>query len=115
MNSILKIFDNYGQKENKFTKYKSLINFIKNIYFSDNEYYKLLSADGFANGNIITNGVDFFKKDYNFDLNMPKLQYKLFIPYIMEKLIVFANQNKGEKLFIQNNISKIYNITNNLF
>jgi len=106
---MLKIFENYGQLDNKFTKYKSLINFLKNIHFSDNEHFKLLKADGFANSNIINDGIDFFKKDYNFDLRMPELQYKLFIPYIMEKLIVFANKNKGEKLFIQNNMSKVYN------
>jgi hypothetical protein len=112
VNSLIKIFYNYGQKENKFINYKSLINFIKNIHFSDKEYYKLLSADGFANSNMINDGVDFFKKDYNVNLNIPKLQYKLFIPYISEKLIVFADQDKGKKLFIRNNISKIYNTFN---
>jgi len=106
---ILKIFENYGQLDNKFTRYKSLINFLKNIHFADNEHLKLLKADGFANDNIVHDGIDFFKKDYNFDLRMPELQYKLFIPYIVEKLIVFADKNEGEKLFLQNNISKIYN------
>jgi hypothetical protein len=107
-------FYNYGKKENKCSNYKSLINFLRKIKFTDKEHYLLLKADAYANNNLIDDGIDFFKHLYNFELNIPQLQYKLFIPYIMEKLIVFSDERGDKSLFKYDNISKIYNTFNEL-
>lgn len=113
-NNISKIFENYGKKENFFTQYKSLINFLQKIKFDDKSHYQLLSADAYAHKNLIDDGVDFFDKYYGFKLSIEHIMYGLFIPYIMEKLIVFTNIKGIEPLFLQNNISKIYNTFNEL-
>lgn len=114
MNNILKLFENHGKKENVFKQYKTLVNFIKKINFYDKSHYQLLSADAYANSNLIDDGVDYFDKFYGFKLNIDHLMYKLFIPYIMEKLIVLTNDSGREPLFLQNNMSKIFNSFNEL-
>jgi hypothetical protein len=111
---ISKIFESYGKKENYFTRYKPFVNFLKKIKFDDESHYQLLSADGYANNNLIKNGVDYFDKFYGFKLNVDHVQYKLFIPYIMEKMIVMANERGKEPLFLQKNMSKVFNTFNEL-
>ncbi len=106
---FLEFFENYGRQETALKTYKALLNFIKKINFDKKSQYQLLSADAFANSHIIYDGVDFFKRFYNFDVNGAQLQYALFIPYIMEKFIVFEEERASEQLFYQPNISKIYN------
>lgn len=113
-NNISKIFENYGKKKNCFTRYKSLVNFLQKIKFDDKSHYQLLSADAYANNNLIDDGIDYFDKFYNHKLTIDHLEYKLFIPYIMEKMIVFTNVTGIEPLFLQNNMFKIFNTFNEL-
>lgn len=113
-NVLANIFENVGAKENSFTRYKSLVNFIQKIKFDEKNHYQLLSADAYANSNLIDDGVDYFDKFYDFKLNIDNLQYRLFIPYIMEKMIVLTNERGNEPLFLQNNMSKIFNTFNKL-
>lgn len=114
MNNISELFENHGKKENFFTRYKPLVNFLQNINFNDKVHYQLLSADAYANSNLIDDGVDYFDKLYGLKLNVEHLMYKLFIPYIMEKMIVITNERGREPLFLQNNMFKIFNSFNEL-
>jgi len=111
---ISKLFENYGKKEKFFTRYKPLVNFLQKINFDDKSHYQLLSADAYANSNFIDDGVDYFDNLYGFKLNNARFIYKLFIPYIMEKMIVLTNERGREPLFLQNNMSKIFNSFNEL-
>lgn len=108
------IFDNVGKKEHYFTRYKSLVNFLKDIKFDDKSHLQLLKADTYGHSNLIDDGVDFFKEFYGFEISMEQLMYGLFIPYVMEKMIVFSDEKGREVLFLQNNISKLYNTFNEL-
>jgi hypothetical protein len=98
--------------DNSYSNYKSFLNFISKINFNHQTQYTLLKADAFANSNFINDGVDFLNHLFGFKDELPDLKYKLTIPYIMEKLIIYADGNN--ELLTQSNTSKVFNTFNNL-
>ena len=116
---IESFWEKYSSK-NIFTKHygdlnptlKSLVNIIKEYNYTESNHYTLLKADAYANKTLVDDGENIFKTIFNFKIDS-EVMYKLFIPYLVEKMIVYSNQ-KGKQNLIEESLPKLHNIFNSL-
>jgi hypothetical protein len=105
--SLLHFFDDYGKKEKTQVSVKSIINKIQKYEYSDDIKQLLLHID--------SNKIDIFEKptDNEDDKYMHTLETRIFIPWLVEKFIVFS-QEKGKNNITINDIKVLHNDFNKL-
>lgn len=92
---------------------KTLINKIKQFYYSDEIKYFLLRIDNYAFFQV-EDTIDFFSKAHK-EYQLQQLTTRIYLPYLIEKFIVYgSNKPTSKKDISTQDFHSLYNDANNL-